>query len=108
MAEGAFKSKLEPSTANQWMATLNASASIWRYVQFYGDVGFLKNKEYDAYFAYDSGIRLDLIIDYFELYFPVYSNLGWEIKQSNYPQKIRFVFTTDISKLTTLFTRKWF
>lgn len=108
MAEGAFKSKLEPSTANQWMATLNASASIWRYVQFYGDVGFLKNKEYDAYFAYDSGIRLDLIIDYFELYFPVYSNLGWEINQSNYPKKIRFVFTTDISKLATLFTRKWF
>ncbi len=107
-AEGGFKSKLNPATANQWLTSLNASASIWRYVQAYGDIGLVKNRGYKPYFAYDSGIRLDLIIDYFELYFPVQSNLGWEITQSNYPQKIRFVFTTDISKLTTLFTRKWF
>jgi hypothetical protein len=38
----------------------------------------------------------------------VYSNLGWEISQANYSEKIRFVITTDISKLAGLFTRKWF
>jgi hypothetical protein len=108
VAEGGFKSKLNPAFANQWITTLNASASIWRYVQAYGDVGFIKNMGNKPFFGYDSGIRIDLIIDYFELYFPVYSNLGWEISQANYSEKIRFVLTTDISKLTGLFTRKWF
>ena len=60
------------------------------------------------FFAYDTGIRVDLITDYFEVYFPMYSNRGWEINQSNYAQRIRFVFTTDFSALASLFTRKWF
>ena len=108
IAEGGFKSKLEPAFANQWITSVNTSASIWRYVQAYVDLGYVKNRGNQPFFAYDSGVRLDLIIDYFELYFPVYSNLGWEINQSNYSEKIRFVLTTDISKLASLFTRKWF
>ncbi|MGB0186664.1 MAG: metalloprotease [Flavobacteriaceae bacterium] len=108
VADGGFKSKIDPGFANQWLTTLNGSASIWRYVQAYGDVGLVKNKGQDVFFAYDTGIRMDLITDYFEVYFPMYSNLGWEIDQSNYPQKIRFVFTTDFSALASLFTRRWF
>lgn len=108
IADGGFKSKTEPGFANQWLTTMNASASIWRYVQAYGDIGVVKNKFKSPFFAYDAGIRLDLITDYFEVYFPVYSNLGWEIAQEKYPQKIRFVFTTDISKLSSLLTRRWF
>ena len=108
IADGGFKSKTEPGFANQWLTTLNASASIWRYIQAYGDLGFVKNKGLSPFFAYDAGVRLDLVTDFFEIYFPVYSNLGWEINQSNYPQKIRFVFTTDFSALAELFTRRWF
>ena len=108
VADGGFKSKIDPGFANQWLTTLNGSASIWRYVQAFGDVGLVKNKGQDVFFAYDTGIRMDLITDYFEIYFPVYSNLGWEINQSNYAQKIRFVFTTDFSALASLFTRRWF
>jgi len=108
VAEGGFKSKLEQSLANHWITTLNGSISLWRYLQAYGDIGFLKNKNSKTFFAYDSGIRLDLVLDYFELYFPIYSNLGFEINDNNYSNKIRFVFTTDLSKLTGLFTRRWF
>ena len=107
-ADGGFKSKIDPGFANQWLTTLNGSASIWRYVQAFGDVGLIKNKGEDVFFAYDTGIRVDLITDYFEVYFPMYSNRGWEINQSNYAQRIRFVFTTDFSALASLFTRKWF
>ena len=108
IADGGFKSKLEPGFANQWLASINASASIWRYVQTYVDVGWVKNSSKKPFFAYDAGIRLDLITDFFEVYFPIYSNLGWEIDQENYSQKIRFVITTDISKLSSLLTRRWF
>jgi hypothetical protein len=34
------------------------------------DLGFIKNKQLSARFLYDSGIRLNLVPDYFELYLP--------------------------------------
>ena len=107
IAEGGFKSKLSEQFASQWMTTLNAGYSIWNWIEAYGDVGFLKSKHKTADFAYDSGIRLNLVQDYFELYFPVYSNNGWEIAQPNYNEKIRFIITLSPKTLTNLFTRKW-
>lgn len=108
IAEGGFKSQLEPAFSNQWIATANFSTSIWRYIQAYGDIGWVKNKGNSAKFVYDSGIRLNLVQDYFEIYFPVYSNLGWEIAQDNYDEKIRFIFTVDPETLFGLFRRKWY
>ncbi|WP_299114192.1 metalloprotease [uncultured Winogradskyella sp.] len=108
IAEGGFKSMLDTAFANQWMTTANFSTSIWRYVQAYGDVGLVKNKFDSAKFVYDSGIRLNLVEDYFELFFPVYSNLGWEIAQPNYGERIRFIITVDPQILLSLFTRKWY
>ena len=108
IAEGGFKSKLDTASANQWITTLNASASIWRYVQAYGDIGVVKNKGNAAEFVYDSGIRLNLITNYFEIYFPFYSNLGWEIAAPQYNEKIRFVFTAEPKALFGLFKREWY
>ena len=108
IAEGGFKSMLDTPFANQWMTTANFSTSIWRYIQAYGDLGFVKNKFESANFVYDSGIRLNLVEDYFELYFPLYSNLGWEIAQTNYAERIRFVITVDPQVLLGLFRRKWY
>jgi len=108
MAEGGFKSKIEPRYADKWMATLNASYSIWNWIEVYGDLGLMKNKVKNEKFIYDSGIRLNLVTDYFEVYFPVYSNNGWEISQNKYNEKIRFVVTLSPKTLVTLFTRKWF
>lgn len=108
IAEGGFKSKLEPAFANQWMTTMNFTSSIWRYIQTYGDIGLVQNKNTQVKFVYDAGIRLSLVADYFEIYFPVYSNLGWEIGQPQYDQKIRFIFTMDPQSLLGLFRRKWY
>lgn len=106
-AEGGFKSKLNTPFANQWMTTLNASFNIWNWLEVYGDIGLLKNKHQNEKFVYDSGVRLNLVTDYFELYFPVYSNNGWEVAQKNYNEKIRFVVTFSPKTLINLFTRKW-
>ncbi len=108
IADGGFKSMLETPFANQWMTTANFSTSIWRYIQAYGDIGLVKNKFDSANFVYDSGVRLNLVEDYFELYFPVYSNLGWEIAESNYGERIRFIITVDPQVLLGLFRRKWY
>lgn len=108
IAEGGFKSQLQPAFANQWITTVNGSYSIWNYIHVYGDVGFVKNRGKEAKFVYDSGIRLNLLQDYFELYFPVYSNNGWEIAQNNYDEKIRFIVTLDINTFASLFSRRWY
>ncbi|WP_333600529.1 aminopeptidase [Flavobacterium sp.] len=108
IADGFFKSKLETRSANRWMTTVNASYGIWNWIEAYGDIGAIKNKEASAQFVYDSGIRLNLVTDYFELYFPVYSNNGWEIGDKNYGEKIRFIVTFRPETLINLFTRKWF
>ena len=108
VADGFFKSKLETRTANRWMVTTNASYSIWNWVEVYGDIGLIKNKNVSPKFVYDSGIRLNLLTDYFELYFPIYSGNGWEIVQPNYAEKIRFIITFSPNTLISLFTRKWF
>ncbi|WP_308993776.1 metalloprotease [Mariniflexile litorale] len=107
-AEGGFKSKLDTPFANQWITTLNTSTTLWKYVLMYGDVGMLKNKYDHAHFVYDSGIRINLVTDYFEIYLPIYSNLGWEIGQPHYDQKIRFKFTVDPQALLGLFRRRWY
>ncbi|MFT4804621.1 MAG: hypothetical protein ACJAZK_000463 [Psychroserpens sp.] len=108
IAEGGFKSRLETPFANQWMTTANVSTTIWKYIEAYGDIGIVKNKGLNPVFAYDSGIKLDLVTDYFELYFPIYSNLGWEIGQPGYDQRIRIKFTLDPQALLGLFRRKWY
>lgn len=108
MAEGGFKSKLDTPYANQWLTSCNVSFNIWNWIELYGDAGFIKNRGANPIFVYDSGVRLNLVPDFFELFFPLYSTNGWEIAQENYHQKIRFVVTLNPSKLINLFTRKWF
>ena len=107
-AEGGFKSKLETPFANQWISTFNASTTLWKYVLVYGDLGIVKSKFDMPHFVYDSGIRINLVTDYFEIYLPLYSNLGWEIGQPRYDQKIRFKFTVDPQALLGLFRRRWY
>jgi hypothetical protein len=110
IAEGGFKSFLDERYrfSNDWLATTNASFNLWRWIELYGDAGLVKNKGLPTKFVYDSGIRLNLVTDYFELYLPLHSNNGWEIAQPNYGERIRFIVTVDIKTITGLFTRQWF
>lgn len=107
-AEGAFKSKFATRFANQYILTANASFTIWDWIEMYGDVGTFKNEGYKPQYIYDSGIRLNLVQDYFELYLPVYSSNGFELNDKNYGERIRFIITLSPKTLTSLFTRRWF
>jgi len=108
IAEGGFKSQLEPAFSNTWMTTANISTNIWRWIHAYGDVGLVNNKNLGTETLFDSGIRLALVEDYFEVFFPVYSTTGWEMGQSHYEERIRFIITIDPSTLFGLFSRQWY
>lgn len=108
IAEGGFKSQLEPAFANSWITTLNASTNIWKWIYAYGDVGLVHNTIRGTDAVFDSGIRLSLVADYFELYFPIYSNLGFEPNLPHYDEKVRFIVTLSPRTLLGLFTRRWY
>ena len=108
MADGGFKSKIAPFSSRRWLSTVNLSATIWNWVEYYHDFGMLENKQAKLDLVYDGGISLSLVPDYFELFLPVYSTNGWEINQPQYAEKIRFTFTFTPKILFNLFTRKWF
>ncbi len=107
-AEGAFKSMFDTRFANQYIFTVNASFNIWNWIELYGDVGTYKNQGFNAKYIYDSGVHLNLVQDYFELFFPVYSSNGFELNDKNYGERIRFIITLSPKTLTSLFTRRWF
>ncbi len=108
MGDGGFKSKVLPESVNKWLVTTNFSFNVWNWIEIYGDLGMVKNSNTAEKLVYDNGIRFNLVPDYFEFYFPIYSNNGWEIAQDNYGEKIRIVITIDPKVLINLFTRKWF
>ncbi len=108
IAEGGFKSQLDTAFANEWIITTGASTTIWKYFYAYGDLGIVKNKGFNGKAVYDTGIQVSLLDDYFELYFPIYSNNGWEIAQPNYDQKIRFDIILSVDTVIGLFSRKWY
>lgn len=105
MAEGGFKSVLPVRFANQYMVSFNASIGLWRWIEFYNDVAFLKNRNNPIYFAYENGIRFNFVDSIFEIYFPLYSNNGWEVSHNAYPQKIRFTLTGNFSAIFNFFRR---
>lgn len=108
IAEGGFKSVLPTRFANQYMLSFNSSFGLWKWVEFYNDVAFLKNRNQPLYFGYNNGIRLNFVHNILEVYFPLYSNNGWEIGQPNYSQRIRFTLTTDFNRIINFFRRGFF
>ena len=103
--DGGFKSVLPTRYANQFMFSFNSSIGVWKWAEYYNDVAFLKNKGESIYFAYENGIRFNFIHNILEVYFPLYSNLGWEVNQEAYPSKIRFVLTMRPSTIYNFFRR---
>ena len=108
LAEGGFKSFIPTQTANQWMVSANFNTTLWRSLEAYSDIGMVKNKMQKKRFIYDTGLSRNLIQDYLAIYFPLYSNLGWEIDDKAYSSKIRFTLSVQASDLLSLFTRSWF
>ena len=107
-AEGGFKAFFDESSANDYMVSVNGAIGLWKWVELYGDVGMLKNQNRNAVGYFDSGVKFNLVPDYFEIFFPLYSSNGFEPVQSRYATKIRFIFTPRLNTISSLFTRKWF
>lgn len=106
--EGNFKSRFRNRFANQWIGSATLETNIWNWIFVYANGAVLKNRESNSRAVFDTGIRLNLLQDYFELYFPLQSSLGFEPSFDNYGQRIRFKASLSIETLIGLFTREWY
>ena len=107
MAGGGFKSFFEEPTTNNFMLTTNLNIGIWKWIEGYLDLGMLKDDLGESRYFYGSGIRLNLLPDFFELYFPVSSSNGFELDDYRYYNNIRFIVSYNIESLGKLFSRRW-
>jgi len=108
IAEGGFKSVFENQYANQWLLSTNVSVGVWRWIEVYADAGFVKNYNENAYFRYDSGIRLNFIHNFLEFYFPLQSSLGFEPSLPDYSSRIRFVLTISPTRIYNFIKRGFY
>ena len=58
--------------------------------------------------GYDLGLKLNIVENYLELYFPVLNSDEFILKSNNYTKNIRFTLSLDPEDLSGLFTRRWF
>lgn len=107
LAEGGFKSYVG-NTANQWITSINLDSHVWRWFNFYADAGVFKSKSHDPQFIWDSGVKVKVIPDFLEVYFPIQSSLGFEPSFKDYGQRIRFTLVLNFSAITNYFSRGWF
>ena len=98
MAEGGFKSKFNVK-ANKFMLTLNLEYPLIKILDIYSDFGAYRNENSSSKFVYDSGLRLNIVPDFVELYFPVQSSLGFEPSMPKYHERIRFLLNLDLNRI---------
>ena len=53
------------------------------------------------YFAYENGVRFNFIHNILEVYFPLYSNNGWEVSQNAYPKKLDLHYQLTFNRFIT-------
>ena len=100
--------KINPSFSNDYVVSLNSGITIWKWFEGYLDYGIFKNKGEKLMTGYDTGLKLNIVENYLEIYFPILNSEKYILNLNNYSKNIRFTLVLDPENLTNLFTRRWF
>ncbi len=106
-ADGGFKSFL-PGTVNKWITSVNVDTSVWKIFHVYADAGVYQNKNQPAKFIWDSGVKVRVIPDFLEIYFPIQSSLGFEPGFKDYAKRIRYTLVLNLSTIINAARRGWY
>ncbi|MCW3168542.1 aminopeptidase [Chryseobacterium sp. 09-1422] len=107
LADGGFKSFI-PGTVNQFITSVNVDTSVWKIFHVYADAGIFKNKNNPTQFIWDSGVKVRVIPDFLEIYFPVQSSLGFEPGFKDYGKRIRYTLVLNLSTIINAARRGWY
>ncbi|MDH6250929.1 hypothetical protein M2347_000656 [Chryseobacterium sp. H1D6B] len=107
LADGGFKSFI-PGSVNQWITSVNVDSSVWKIFHVYADAGIYKNKNNPTQFIWDTGIKVRVIPDFLEVYFPVASTLGFEPSFKDYARRIRYTLVLNLGAIINAARRGWY
>ena len=107
-AEGALRTTGNLTSANQWLMTAQSATTIWRWVEGYAEIGWVKSMHQNAETHWGTGITFNLVPDFFEVHFPIYNSNGAVFTNNAYPKNIRFQLSLRPASLAKLFSRSWF
>lgn len=107
LADGGFKSFI-PGTVNKWITSMNVDTSVWKIFHVYADAGLYDNKNQPTKFIWDSGVKVRVIPDFLEIYFPVQSSLGFEPGFKDYAKRIRYTLILNLSSIINAARRGWY
>ncbi|WP_283421774.1 aminopeptidase [Chryseobacterium profundimaris] len=107
LADGGFKSFI-PGTVNKWITSMNVDTSVWKIFHVYADAGVYDNKNQSTKFIWDSGIKVRVIPDFLEIYFPVQSSLGFEPGFKDYGRRIRYTLILNLNSIINAARRGWY
>ena len=107
-AEGALISTAADPLADRSLIALNSAINIYRFVELYTELAVQKDKGVAPLYSYGSGIRLNLVTDFLEVYLPVHNQSGFETFDSEYFNRVRVVLALRFETLSRLFTRSLF
>jgi hypothetical protein len=107
-AEGALRTTGRLTSANQWLMTAQSATTIWRWVEGYAEIGWIKSSYQNAETHWGTGITFNLVPDFFEVHFPIYNSIGAVFTNNAYPKNIRFQLSLRPASLAKLFSRSWF
>ena len=91
MSEGGFKSKFLNPLANDYIVSSNLGIGLWKWVELYADFGISKNIGSLPKGYYDSGIRLNLLPDFLEIFLPIQSSenqIEFNLNQKTIKQQV--------------------
>ncbi len=95
VTDGGFKTETN-FFGNEWMLATNLSLPIWQVFGVFGDVALVDG--FDK-IHYDYGIRVALLTDFLEVYFPLGYNDQFFPGQFNYGGNIRYVLNLDLDAI---------
>lgn len=107
LADGGFKSFI-PGSVNKWITSFNVDSSVWKIFHVYADAGIYKNQDRPTKFIWDSGIKVRIIPDFLEVYFPIQSSLGFEPSFKDYAKRIRYTLVLNLGTIINAARRGWY
>lgn len=104
VTDGGFKTSTN-LFANQWMATTSVSIPIWKWFGVFGDIGMMDN--FNTVY-WDYGIRVSLLSDFFELYFPIQNHQTNFLMEAGYFNHTRFILNIKTSEIIQRLRRGYY
>lgn len=104
VSDGGFKTATDVYSGS-WMTSASLNVPVWKGFGFFGDLGYVSGRQ-DL--LWDYGIRLAVVPDFLEVYFPIQSNRQNHITAPGYSSQIRFILNLNQEDIIQRLRRGWY